>query len=364
VHEDYPLIKQHPEWRTKLDLPDGRKNIRLWDEYRLTTWFDTFLPTLDFTNKDVLKLEVDSSVYWVRKFGIDGFRHDATKHIPTTFWRALTLDLKRDFEIKQNKTIYQLGETYGSKELIGSYIGSGLLDGQFDFNLYFNARDVFAKDNVSFDQLAGTLQQSLNYYGSHHLMGNISGNHDQPRFISLAGGALSFSEDARKAGWDRDVEVGNNIAYSKLGCLMAFIATIPGVPVVYYGDEIGMPGAGDPDNRRMMRFDNLTDNEAMLKQKVTQLFQLRRTHLSLIYGDFAWLKVDNNIMAYKRSYFGETTIVIFNNDTKPHEVMINDSNDDLYSARAEFGSNYAMFANNLSVELDGKSFEVFTIKKR
>lgn len=361
VHEDYPLIKQHPEWRTQLDLPDGRKNIRLWDEYRLTTWFDTFLPTLDFTNPQVVKLEVDSSVYWVQKFGIDGFRHDATKHISLNFWRALTLDLKKKIEFKENKPLYQLGETYGSKELIGSYIGSGMLDGQFDFNLYFDARAVFARDDVPFDKLTGTLNSSISYYGSHHLMGNISGNHDQPRFISLAGGALSFNEDARKAGWDRNVGVGSDTAYNKLSCLIAFIATIPGVPVLYYGDEIGMPGAGDPDNRRMMIFDHLTEKQAWLKETVTKLFKLRREHLSLTYGDFEWLRTGKYTMAYKRSYFKETTLVVFNNDIQPQTIDLRDSDDNLKIAKAQFGSKFNVNGNHLSVEVPAKSFEVFII---
>jgi glycosidase len=259
VHEDYPLIKQHPEWPTVLDLPDGRKNIRIWDEFRLTTWFDTFLPTLDFTQPAVVKLEVDSAIYWIRRFNIDGFRHDATKHIPEIFWRTLTLKLKK--ETPSYNALYQIGETYGSKELIGLYINSGMLDGQFDFNLYFDAREAFAKDSVPFTKVAATLHQSIDYYGSHHLMGNITGNHDIPRFASLAGGGLSFTEDPRKAGWSRTVGIGNDIAYPRMAMLMAFLTAIPGVPVIYYGDEIAMPGAGDPDNRRMMRFNDLSDKE-------------------------------------------------------------------------------------------------------
>jgi glycosidase len=320
VHEDYPLIKKHPEWRTQLDMPDGRKNIRLWDECRLTTWFDTFLPTLDFTKKDVLKLEVDSSAFWISHYGIDGFRHDATKHIPETFWRALTLKLKQETK----KPLYQLGETYGSKELIGSYIGSGMMDGQFDFNLYFDARAAFAKDDVSFEKVAATLQQSIDFYGSHHLMGNISGNHDLPRFASLAGGGLSFSEDARKAGWERHVKIGSDSAYDKMAMLIAFINAIPGVPVIYYGDEIAMPGAGDPDNRRMMEFTKLNARQESLKATVAKLFELRRSHLSLMYGE-TQIYAKGNTMIIERSYFSEQVVFVFNksHQTETIETGIN-----------------------------------------
>ena len=162
---------------------------------------------------------------------------------------------------EQRKTIYQIGETFGSRELIESYINSGEMDAQFDFNLYFDARAVFAIDKESFTKLKNSMQESFNYFGYHNLMGNITGNQDIPRFISLASGSLAFNEDDKEAGWKRDMEVKDPVGYKKLSSLTAFIMTIPGVPVIYYGDEIGMPGAGDPDNRRPMKFSNLNQYE-------------------------------------------------------------------------------------------------------
>ena len=90
VHEAHPLYKEHPDWATNLYLPDGSLNTEKWDEHRLTTWFDTFMPTLDFSKPEVVEALTDSAMYWVTRYKLDGFRHDATKHIQLAFWRTLT----------------------------------------------------------------------------------------------------------------------------------------------------------------------------------------------------------------------------------------------------------------------------------
>ena len=139
VHLEHPVYQQHPEWATDLYLPDSTLNTEKWDEYRLTTWFDTHLPTLDLENPLVYEAMSDSALYWFENFEIDGFRHDATKHIPEVFWRTLTRKLKQRVMIPENRSIYQIGETYGNAELIGSYVNSGQMDAQFDFNFFDKA---------------------------------------------------------------------------------------------------------------------------------------------------------------------------------------------------------------------------------
>ena len=94
---------------------------------------------MDLENPEVVDLQVDSTMYWIQKFDLDGFRHDATKHIPLDFLRKLTRRLKED-RVSKGKKVYQIGETYGSRDLVNSYIGSGLLDAQFDFNLYYQSK--------------------------------------------------------------------------------------------------------------------------------------------------------------------------------------------------------------------------------
>ncbi len=310
VHKEHPLYKKHPEWATPLYLPDGTLNTEKWDEHRLTTWFDTFLPTLDFSNQEVVEKMTDSALYWVTHYNLDGFRHDATKHIQLNFWRTLTKKIKQ----QTNRPIFQIGETYGSPELIRSYINTGMLNSQFDFNLYDASVQAFAKQNANLKNLANSLQQSLNYYGYHHLMGNITGNQDRTRFISYASGDVKFNEDSKKAGWTRKITLTDTTAYSKLAMLHAFNLIIPGIPCIYYGDEYGSIGANDPDNRKMMKF-NLSNNQQKLKNQIQKLIFQRRNSMALQYGTTEIKSVNNKTLIIKRQYFNETVTAIFNKST-------------------------------------------------
>jgi len=322
VHQEHPVYKQHPDWATDLYLPDGTENTQKWDEYRLTTWFDTFMPSLDFSKPEVVDAMTDSALFWFENYPIDGFRHDATKHIPEEFWRTLTYKLKKRVIEPQNRNIYQIGETYGNPELISSYVTSGQLDAQFDFNVYDVAIGVFATPEIPATRLSSKLKESLKYYGNHNLMGYISGNQDRARFISYADGSVKFSEDAKLAGWTRKIELRNPSAYKNLAMLHTFNMTIPGIPVIYYGDEIGLPGGNDPDNRRMMIFEGLDENQANLKEYVSNLCKLRTNNLALIYGDLQFLHESENLLVFTRKFFDEEVVVMFNKSTEVQQINI------------------------------------------
>lgn len=312
IHQEHHLYREHPDWFTSLMLPDGTKNTERWDEYRLTTWFDDFLPTFNFNNPDVLQRLSDSAVWWLEHYSADGFRHDATKHIPEAFWRTLTQKLrKRITEGDSGRPLFQMGETYGSPELIGGYLGSGMLDAQFDFNLYDAAVAAFSKSN-GMRQLEAVLQESMEWYGSHHLMGNITGNQDRPRFVSLADGSIAEGVSTKQAGWDQAIENRNKESLQQLQSLFAFMCAVPGIPVVYYGDEIGMPGANDPDSRRLMVFEGLNEAQKAHQAMFSQLVQLRRSNLALCYGDLKIISADAETLVLERNYFGKKIVCLFN----------------------------------------------------
>ena len=312
LHINSPVLQAHPDWTTELMLPDGRKNIGQWDgETRLTTWFDEHIPTLDLEREEVCDPMTDSALHWVRNFDFDGFRHDACKHIPLNYWRMLTHKMKSSMPDRQ---LWQIGETYGDVELIGSYVKTGMIDSQFDFNLYHTSRDVIVDENRSMRDIAAVVEESEAAYGSHHTMGNITGNHDKPRFITLAGGDMPLGwYDDKAPGWHREILVGDMFkGHSGLKLLKAIISTVPGVPCIYQGDEYGVPGANDPDNRDMMTFECENDYQTAQLAETKALLKTRRGSMPLMYGDFRTLYVDDAVWVFLRHYMGEWTMVALN----------------------------------------------------
>ena len=313
MHINSPTLQAHPDWHTDSILPDGRRNFELWDEARLTTWFDVHIPTLDLERPEVCSPMTDSALVWLDKFAFDGFRHDACKHIPLNYWRELGKKMKQRYP---NRHIWMIGETYGDPALIGSYVKTGMLNAQFDFNIYHTAIDVLGKENQSLKRMNATIMESLAAYGAHHTMGNISGNHDKCRFISLAGGAVSWNENDKAAGWEREIGVtadGNpekeEQAYKAAMLLEVINLTIPGVPCIYQGDEYGEAGANDPDNRHMLKFNGLSERQQQFRNEVQQLVQLRRNSLPLIYGEYIPVTVTDTLWVFDRTYMGETVRV-------------------------------------------------------
>ncbi|HEX9252347.1 MAG TPA: alpha-amylase family glycosyl hydrolase, partial [Ignavibacteriaceae bacterium] len=326
-------------------------------------------PSFDFVGSyEALEFMTDNGVWWLKVTGADGYRHDAVKHVPNEFWRLLTKKIKCEIAIPENKTIYQIGESFGGIDMIASYVNNGQLSAQFNFNLYDVAVPTFLDEKASFKLLDYQMQKSFQVFGYNNLMGNIMDSHDKIRYMAYADGDLAINDGrAGDFAWNNPLKVDDPKSYDKLELHLAYILTIPGIPIIYYGDEIGMTGAADPDNRRMMRFDDeLNQYEKQTFNDVSKLIHIRKENSALRYGDFLTLQADENIYAFLRSDMNERILVVVNKNsneqkldfTLPGMYNITKANDLLT------GKEFDVNNNRISFSVGGTGYLILKLEKQ
>ena len=179
---------------------------------------------------------------------------------------------------------------------------------------------AFGKENAGFSDLIQVAEEGLSQYGAHHLMGTITGNQDRPRFASLAEGTVRWDEDHKLAGWTREIKREGMRGHQAMRMLTAFNMSMPGVPCIYQGDEYADVGGNDPDNRRMVRFDNLDLEEKRTREMAARWVALRRSRMSMMFGQTKLSSPAPQLLKITRQYLDETTTIFFNQSDVPVEI--------------------------------------------
>lgn len=324
-HVDDPMWKEHRDWYGTLELTDGKKNLRLWDEYQFSTWFEEFLPAFDFDNPKPVAFLIDNARSTAEKFDLNGYRLDAVKHIKYSFWPKFRTAMRRMQHDRDMSPMYFVGETFMNRQGIMSFVGPNMLDGQFDFPLYDTIMDVFGKGQKGFGELEDSLSASETIYGKETLMSPLIGNHDKSRFMAYADGDLPdpSNEDEEEIGWANPPRVDHPESYEKLKLALGFLLSIDGVPMVYYGDEVGLTGAGDPDNRKMMPAESALDaGQKGVRDTFAKLTALRSAHPALRYGSRRLLVADAARYAFVRRHFDDRVLAVWNRGSEPAEFEL------------------------------------------
>ncbi|MEW5693336.1 MAG: alpha-amylase family glycosyl hydrolase [Candidatus Hydrogenedentota bacterium] len=328
IHKESDIYNEHPDWFTPLLLPDGTKNLRLFDKYPFTTWFDEFIPSFDYDKEAVKNMMVENAIWWIKEFNIDGFRVDAVKHIPENFFIDLRKEIVREIEIPQNKRFFMVGETIDSRERIKQYIKYTKLDSQFDFPLYWSIRDFFAYEKIDLDRLREEYLLSNKIYNIYQVS-PLLGNHDFSRFIAYADKNFDANKEKELAFTkppqiDKTDPQKAEAMYKKIQFAFGFLLTLNGIPMIYYGDEIGLTGAADPDNRRMMLFEDKWDKyQKATFEKVASLLHLRKDHDALRRGVIREIYSSNELWVIRKTYFNDDLLIVYNNSkTTDNKVVL------------------------------------------
>lgn len=273
----------------------------------LEGWFIDLLPDLNQNDPECRRYLIQNALWWVGQAGLDGVRQDTLPYVPRTFWRDWSAALKR-----QHPRLNLLGEMFDGDAAKVSFFQGGRarfdgidsgVDTLFDFPLYYPVRSAFGEGR-SLKPLAETLARDHLYENPDRLV-TFAGLHDVDRFMNVRGATTD----------------GLKLAFT-------FLLTTRGIPLLYYGDELALPGGGDPDNRRDFPGGWAEDArnaftpagrlapENDVWNHVARLARVRRELEPLRRGRLIHLAVSDQLYAYARVTANDRVVVILNNATQ------------------------------------------------
>jgi glycosidase len=279
IHTQHEYFGPHPEW-FRTGCVCGQDPGCGWSERPLDCLFASYLPDINWRVPDAEEQFVADAIHWVDAFGIDGFRIDAVKHVETSSIYNLRTALHRRFE-QGGERLYLVGETavgqwdsadYGCGESfangygwIDAYVGEYGLDGQFDFPSHHRTQYGLVTDTMSFTDLEGVVRDMETRYRPEGLHVRFLGTHDSNRIASRA--AMSPAVDCRWAGGGSCSTLASTptdaATFGRIRRAFTALYAMPGIPFLYYGDEIATAGGNDPDNRRDMAWTGALSSVAM-----------------------------------------------------------------------------------------------------
>ena len=333
VHEDHPYVSAHPDWFSAGCVcgTDGCD----WTARRLDCLFRSYMPDVNWRVPAAQEQFLADSLAWMEEYDLDGFRVDAVKHVDESAVTNLAVRVRERFETA-GTPVFLMGETamgwdssagpseggnVENYDTISRYVGANALDGQFDFPLYYAGALQFLRDD------AGRGMLHIDYwtrasqwrYPPGAIMTPYLGSHDTSRFLSL-------QSDPGRANnqWDNfPTTPTSSEPYDRMYLAFGWLLSLPGAPLLYYGDEHGEPGGADPDNRRVMRLPaELSPLEGAQRTRVSALGRARaalpglrsRAYRSLLVTDDLWIVArgegaDLVIVALNRGASAQTTTV-------------------------------------------------------
>ena len=240
-----------------------------------------FMPKLNLQNKEVADYVIDVASYWIRECDIDGWRLDVSDEITHAFWKRFRREIKA-----VKKDVMLIGEIW---HFAGDFLEGDEWDSIMNYQFYFAVKDLLAEGGLS----ASTFWGMLNF-----MKGNLN--------TALDGYLWNFIDSHDTERFSHSVE--NNIKKQKLAAALQLL--LPGMPMIYYGDEVDLNGGPDPDCRRGMLWDESRQNKEMLSYYQT-LIRIRREYAALTEGDIVEQYADDTAgLIYTERQLGEQRMTV------------------------------------------------------
>ena len=248
--------------------------------------FTPFMPKLNVMHPTLKQELLDISRYWIEKYGVDGWRLDVSNEIPHAFWREFRSTVK-----SANPEAYIVGENWDNS---WPWLMGDQYDAVMNYELLYPLWDFFGKEGtLSAESFMHAINRVRFSYPKNvtRALYNLLDSHDTERIMYKAGGEIKRVK----------------LAY-------LFMFTYPGAPSVYYGGEIGLSGAHDPDNRRCMPWGEGENKE--LKTFIKRLITLRKTVDSFKSDAYIWHHATDNVLVYEKN----KTLFIINNNPETNNI--------------------------------------------
>lgn len=294
------------------DVPECRTYLRTQE---MRGDFPGGLKDLDTTRQDVRDALYRVFAYWIETANFDGFRIDTLKHVEHEFWQDFCPRIRRRAKELGKQNFFMFGEAFdGNDELLGSYVGADQVDSVFYFSQKFRIFEgVFINGNPTRDVEDLWNERQVNYPDTPNLDGPVD---DQGRGISPRRLLVNFMDNHDVARF-RFLRDDTRVHHSALFHLL----TWDGIPCIYYGTEQRFDGGNDPANREDL-WDSGFDTQGGTFRFIQALIALRKQYAPLRRGDvqIRWTSQtpsdggteDAGILAFERTYNGETVLVVQN----------------------------------------------------
>lgn len=257
------------------------------------------LPKINLRSESARNYMLEAARYWLEE-GFDGYRLDFAYGPPTDFWVKFRRACR---EVKPDCWIF--GEVIHNIPMILSY--TGILDGTLDFHLTRSLRETFAKHTQNLDQFESFLSKHEAYFPAEHIRPSFLDNHDETRFLYLA---------------------GNDKSKLKLAALLIY--TLEGPPILYYGTETGLSQERPSlqNGRNIFEECRLPMNWETVDESLLEYFRrlgnLRRKHSVLWNGTRRVIHLDSRrgTYAYLREGKEEKVLIVMNASDSSQDVNL------------------------------------------
>ena len=297
------IVVNHAGYGSESTFADMLRDKSI-SEGDIKSWQDG-LPDFATENADVRAKLVEWQTSWMKDYGVDYFRVDTVKHVDSTTWAAL-----KNSTTEVNPSFKMIGEYYGAGYASnGSTLGTGQMDADLDFDFNDQATSFVSGNISSVESFLSSRNTALN---NAYMTGQFLSSHDENGFKASLMNGKQYTEDKATAA-----------------ALVAATLqlTAKGIPVIYYGEEVGLSGLNNypyNTNRYDMDFSKATKDNVTY-QHYKNLLSIRNAYTDVFARGSRKVLASSNEEGYdvvSRSYGGTTLYVGMNIKDTAKEVKV------------------------------------------